>query len=47
MESDKRRYEEAVKARLNPRHTFKNFVVGANNRLAEAVAQSVVSDVTW
>ncbi|HRX43938.1 MAG TPA: chromosomal replication initiator protein DnaA [Candidatus Dojkabacteria bacterium] len=46
MEGDKRKYEEAVKkARLNPRYTFKSFVVGANNRLAEAVAQSVVSDV--
>jgi len=46
LEGDKRKYEEAVKkARLNPRYTFKSFVVGANNRLAEAVAQSVVSDI--
>jgi len=46
MEGDKKRYEGAVKsAGLNPRYTFKNFVVGANNRLAEAVAQSVVSDI--
>lgn len=46
MEGDKRKYEDAVKrARLNPRYTFKNFVIGSNNRLAEAVAQSVVSDL--
>jgi len=46
MEGDKKKYEESVKnARLNPRYTFKNFIVGANNRLAEAVAQSVVSDI--
>ena len=46
MEGDKRRYEEAVKnARLNPRYTFKSFIVGSNNRLAEAVAQSVVTDM--
>ena len=46
MEGDKKKYEDAVKkARLNPRYTFKNFIVGANNRLAEAVAQSVVSDI--
>lgn len=46
MEGDKRKYEEAVKkARLNPRYTFKSFIIGSNNRLAEAVAQSVVSDI--
>jgi len=46
MEGDKKKYEDAVKkARLNPRYTFKTFVVGSNNRLAEAVAQSVVSDM--
>jgi chromosomal replication initiator protein len=46
MEGDKKKYEDAVKrARLNPRYTFKNFVIGSNNRLAEAVAQSVVSDL--
>lgn len=46
MEGDKKRYEEAAKnARLNPRYTFKSFVVGSNNRLAEAVAQSVVNDI--
>lgn len=46
MEGDKKKYEESIKhARLNPRYTFKNFIVGPNNRLAEAVAQSVVSDI--
>ncbi len=46
MEGDKRKYEDSVKkAKLNPRYTFKTFVVGSNNRLAEAVAQSVVSDI--
>ncbi len=46
MEGDKRKYENSIKkAKLNPRYTFKTFVVGSNNRLAEAVAQSVVSDI--
>ncbi|NLZ24587.1 chromosomal replication initiator protein DnaA [Candidatus Dojkabacteria bacterium] len=46
MEDDKKRYVTAAKkASLNPRYTFDNFVVGSNNRLAEAVAQSVVSDI--
>jgi chromosomal replication initiator protein len=46
MEGDKKKYEQKVKiARLNPRYTFDNFVVGPNNRLSEAVAQSVVADI--
>jgi chromosomal replication initiator protein len=46
VEVDKKKYEDAVKkSRLNPRYTFDNFVIGPNNRLAEAVAQSVVSDI--
>ncbi len=30
---------------LNPKYRFENFVVGSNNRLAEAVAQAVVEDL--
>ncbi|HNR29057.1 MAG TPA: chromosomal replication initiator protein DnaA [Candidatus Dojkabacteria bacterium] len=46
MESKQKKYVEAsINANLNPRYTFNNFVVGASNRLAEAVAQSVVSDI--
>lgn len=33
------------KAQLNPRYLFSNFIVGANNRLAEAVAQAVVDSL--
>lgn len=46
IEREEREYETAVKkASLNPRYTFNNFVVGTNNRLAEAVGQSVVKDI--
>lgn len=46
MEGDKRKYIENIQnANLNPRYTFDSFVIGPNNRLAEAVAQSVVSDM--
>ncbi|MGI5898181.1 MAG: chromosomal replication initiator protein DnaA [Candidatus Dojkabacteria bacterium] len=30
---------------LNPKYRFSNFIVGSNNRLAEAVAQAVVEDL--
>jgi chromosomal replication initiator protein len=30
---------------LNPKYLFSNFIVGTNNRLAEAVAQAVVDDL--
>lgn len=33
------------KAQLNPRYLFSNFIVGTNNRLAEAVAQAVVDSL--
>ena len=46
IEGEKRKYEEASKnANLNPRYTFDTFIIGASNRLAEAVAQSIVSDI--
>lgn len=46
IEGEKRKYEMASKnANLNPRYTFDTFIIGASNRLAEAVAQSVVSDI--
>lgn len=32
-------------SQLNPKYLFSNFVVGTNNRLAEAVAQAVVEDL--
>jgi chromosomal replication initiation ATPase DnaA len=46
MESRQKKYVEAsINANLNLDITFNNFVVGTSNRLAEAVAQSVVSDM--
>ena len=39
-------YEIAVRdAQLNPRYLFKNFIVGAHNRLAHAVGEAVVEEV--
>jgi chromosomal replication initiator protein len=45
-ENEKSQYLKAISsANLNPRYTFDSFVVGSHNRLAEAVAQAVVSDL--
>lgn len=45
-ENEKNQKEETLKkAQLNPRYLFSNFIVGANNRLAEAVAQAVVDSL--
>lgn len=34
-----------LESHLNPKYLFSNFIVGTNNRLAEAVAQAVVDDL--
>lgn len=45
-ENEKKQKEEVLKkAQLNPRYLFSNFIVGTNNRLAEAVAQAVVDSL--
>jgi chromosomal replication initiator protein len=45
-ENEKLQKEDSLKkAQLNPRYLFSNFIVGANNRLAEAVAQAVVDSL--
>ena len=45
-ENERNQKEETLrKAQLNPRYLFSNFIVGANNRLAEAVAQAVVDSL--
>lgn len=45
-ENEKNQKEETLrKAQLNPRYLFSNFIVGTNNRLAEAVAQAVVDSL--
>ncbi len=42
-ENEQKKKEDVLrKAQLNPRYLFSNFIVGTNNRLAEAVAQAVV-----
>lgn len=38
--------EDALrKAQLNPKYVFSNFIVGSNNRLADAVAEAVVDNL--
>jgi chromosomal replication initiator protein len=45
-EQEKKAYKEALEeSYLNPKYLFSNFIVGANNRLAEAVAQAVLEDL--
>lgn len=45
-EQEKKQRENALKnAQLNPKYLFSNFIVGSNNRLAEAIAQAVVEDL--
>ena len=46
VEKEKEMYLDALEnSGLNPKYLFSNFVVGANNRLAEAVAQAVLDDL--
>ena len=45
-EKEKEMYQRAVEeSSLNPRYHFENFIVGPNNRLAEAVAQAILEDL--
>ena len=37
--------ENLKKAQLNPKYVFSNFIVGSNNRLADAVAEAVVDNL--
>jgi len=46
LEQEKAQRQKAViKAQLNPKYTFENFVVGSHNRLAEAVARATVEEL--
>jgi chromosomal replication initiator protein len=45
-EKEEKMYKKALEeSYLNPKYLFSNFIVGAHNRLAEAVAQAVVEDL--
>ncbi len=45
-ENEQKQKSEALrKAQLNPRYIFSNFIVGSNNRLADAVAEAVVDNL--
>lgn len=45
-ENEQHQKEEVLKkAQLNPRYVFSNFIVGSNNRLADAVAEAVVDNL--
>lgn len=41
----KQKEENLKKAQLNPKYLFSNFIVGSNNRLADAVAEAVVDNL--
>lgn len=46
VEEEKKLYQKAIEeSHLNPKYLFSNFIVGSNNRLAEAVAQAVLEDL--
>lgn len=46
VEKESKQKENALKnAQLNPKYLFSNFIVGSNNRLAEAIAEAVVEDL--
>ena len=45
-EKEESLYKNALEeSHLNPKYLFSNFIVGSNNRLAEAVAQAVLEDL--
>lgn len=45
-EKEEKVYQEALdSSHLNPKYLFSNFIVGPNNRLAEAVAKAVLDDL--
>lgn len=45
-EKEEHLYQKALEeSHLNPKYLFSNFIVGSNNRLAEAVAQAVLEDL--
>jgi chromosomal replication initiator protein len=45
-EKEESAYKKALEeSHLNPKYLFSNFIVGSNNRLAEAVAQAVLEDL--
>lgn len=45
-EKEEKEYINALESsHLNPKYLFENFIVGSNNRLAEAVAQAVLEDL--
>ncbi len=45
-EKEESMYKNALEqSHLNPKYLFSNFIVGSNNRLAEAVAQAVLEDL--
>jgi chromosomal replication initiator protein len=46
VEKEEAMYKKALEeSHLNPKYLFSNFIVGSNNRLAEAVAQAVLEDL--
>lgn len=45
QDEQKKKDEVLKKAQLNPKYVFSNFIVGSNNRLADAVAEAVVDNL--